>query len=93
MPSPHWSDARFTMAAVLAALPLGYGSGVVAAYLLAGGPDVGWAPLVTVPTALLAAAAFALVPVLEAELRFMIASVGAITATSLLLMVRLAAFA
>jgi hypothetical protein len=90
MPSPHWSDARFRVAAVLAAVPCGYASGVVAAYLLAGGPNIGWAPLVTVPLALLATVAFALLPVLEAEVRFMMAAIGAITATSLFLMVRLA---
>jgi hypothetical protein len=90
VPSPHWSDARFAVAAVIAALPCGYGSGVVAAYLLSGGPDIGRAPLLTVPLALLVTSVFGLLPFLQAETRFMIASVGAIAAAVLFLMVRLA---
>jgi hypothetical protein len=90
MPSAHWSDVRFAVVAVLAALPCGYGSGVVAAYLLAGGPDIGRAPLLTVPLALLVTAIFAVLPFAEAQTRFVILSVGAIAATVLLLMVRLA---
>ncbi|HEY1244526.1 MAG TPA: hypothetical protein VGF29_06800 [Hyphomicrobiaceae bacterium] len=90
VPSLHWSDARFAIAAVLAALPCGYGSGVVAAYLLSGGPDIGRAPLLTVPLALLVTTVFGLLPFLQAETRFMIASVGAIAAAVLFLMVRLA---
>src|SRR5262245_46777847 len=77
VPSAHWSDARFTGAAVLAAMPCGYGLGVVAAYLLTGGPDIGQMPLVTVPLALLVTGAFAVLPALAAEFRFMTASVGA----------------
>ena len=90
IPSPHWTDARFAVAAVLAALPCGYGSGVVAAYLLSGGPDIGRAPLLTVPLALLVTTVFGLLPFLRAETRFMITSVGAIAAAVLFLMVRLA---
>jgi hypothetical protein len=90
MPSPHWSEARFATAAVVAAIPCGCASGLVAAYVLADGPDIGRAPLVTVPLALLVTAGFSLLPVIEAELRFMIATVGAIASSNLLLMVRLA---
>jgi hypothetical protein len=88
--SPHWTNARLALAAVLAALPCGYGSGVVAAYLLSGGPDIGRAPLLTVPLALLVTTVFGLLPFLPAETRFMITGVGAIAAAVLLLMVRLA---
>ena len=55
MPTPHWSDAHLTIAAMLAALPCGYGFGVVAAFLLAGGYGLTQAWLVTVPLSLLAA--------------------------------------
>jgi hypothetical protein len=90
IPSPRWSDARLAVAAVLAALPCGYGSGVVAAYLLSGGPDIGRAPLLTVPLALLVTTVFGLLPFLQAETRFMITGVGAIAAAVLVLMFRLA---
>jgi hypothetical protein len=90
IPSPRWTDARFAVAAMLAALPCGYGSGVVAAYLLSGGPDIGRAPLLTVPLALLVTTVFGLLPFLQAETRFMITGVGAIAAVVLLLMVGLA---
>jgi hypothetical protein len=78
------------VAAALAALPCGYGFGVVAAFVLAGGADVGGTPLVTVPLALAMGAAVSLLPVLEAHTRFMIMGTAAITATVLFLMVRLA---
>lgn len=87
MPLPASSDARLTLAAVLAALPCGYCFGVVAAFVLAGGPDVGQAPLVTVPLGLLAAIAFALLPFLGAQTRFMTMVVGAIAAADVFLMV------
>jgi len=47
MPTPHWSEKRFATAAVLAALPCGYGFGAVAAFLLDGGYGIAQAWLVT----------------------------------------------
>lgn len=88
MPSPGASDARFTLAAILAALPFGYGFVVVAAVLLAGGPDTGQAPLLTVPLGLLAALIVALLPLLQAQTRFIITVVGAIASAVVFLMVR-----
>jgi hypothetical protein len=90
MPLSASSDARLTFAAVLAALPCGACSGVVAAYLLAGGPNIGHAPLWTVPVGLVAAVAFALLPFLGAQTRFMIMMVGAIAAADVFLMVQAA---
>jgi hypothetical protein len=91
MPISHWNDARFTTAAVVAALPCGYSFGAVAAFLLAGGYGIGQAWLVTVPLSLLAAVAVALIPLLAAETRFMINAIGAIAAIDLHIMVRLLA--
>jgi hypothetical protein len=90
MPFTAWSDARLTWAAVLAALPCGYCFGIVAAYLLAGGPNIGLAPLWTVPVGLVAAIAFALQPFLGARTRFMVMVVGAIAAADVFLMVQAA---
>jgi hypothetical protein len=83
MPTPHWSEKRFATAAVLAALPCGYGFGAVAAFLLDGGYGIAQAWPVTVPLSLL--------PVLRAETRFLISGVGAIAAIDLHLMVHLLA--
>jgi hypothetical protein len=91
MTTTHWSEARFTTAAVLAALPCGYGFGIVAAVLLAGGYGIGQAWLVTVPLSLIAAVAVALLPLLAAETRFLISGVGAIAAIDVNLMVHLLA--
>jgi hypothetical protein len=82
------SDARLTLAAVLAALPCGYCFGVVAAFLLAGGPNVGQAPLWTVPLGLLLAVLFALLPFVGAQTRFMTMVVGAIASADVFLMVQ-----
>jgi len=87
-PSPARSNARLTLAAVLAALPCGYCFGVVAAFVLAGGPDVGQGPLLTVPLGLLAAIAVALLPVLHAQTRFTITVVAAIASAVAFLIVR-----
>jgi hypothetical protein len=62
-------------AAVLAALPFGWGLGVMAAYLLAG-PDFGQLPALTVPLAIIAAIVFALSPVLSAPKRLLIMVAG-----------------
>jgi hypothetical protein len=88
MPSPASNSARLTNAAVLAALPCGYCFGVVAAYLLVGGPEIGLAPLFTVPLGVLAALAFALLPFVEAQTRFVTMIVAAIAAANVFLMVR-----
>jgi hypothetical protein len=87
----HWSEKRFATAAVLAALPCGYGFGAVAASLLNGGYGIAQAWLVTVPVSLVAAVAVALLPLLRPETRFLISGVGAIAAIDLHLMVHLLA--
>ena len=87
MQSPGPSDTWFTVAAVLVALPCGYCFGVVAAFLLAGGADVGATPLLTVPLGLIASAALALLPLLEAQTRFAIMVAGAIAAAVVYFMV------
>jgi pantoate kinase len=91
MPALLWSDGRLTIATVLAALPCGYGFGVVAAFLLAGAFGIAQAWLVTVPLSLLAAIALAFLPLVAAETRFMIVGVGATVAIDLHLMVGLLA--
>lgn len=88
MPSRGSSDARLTVGAVLAALPCGYCFGVVAAFLLAGGPDIGQAPLLTVPLGLFVAILFAVLPFVAAQTRFMTMVVGAIASADVFLMVR-----
>jgi hypothetical protein len=88
IPSPDASDTRLTIAAVLAALPCGYCFGVVAAFLLAGGPDVGQMPLLTAPLGMLGASLFALLPFVDAKTRFMTMVVGAIASADAFLMVR-----
>ena len=82
------SDARLTIAAVLAALPCGYCFGVVAAFLMAGGPNIGHAPLLTVPLACSWQILFALLPFVEAQTRFMTMVVGAIASADVFLMVQ-----
>jgi len=87
-PSLGSSDVQLTVAAVLAALPCGYCFGVVAAFLLAGGPNIGHAPLVTVPLSMAVATLFALLPFVGAQTRFMTMVVGAIASADVFLMVR-----
>ena len=57
---PTWA---LVVAAVLAALPFGWGLGVVASYLIAGN-DFGQLPALTVPLCMIAAVSFALSPLL-----------------------------
>lgn len=57
---PTWA---LVIASVLAALPFGWGWGVVASYLIAGN-DFGQLPALTVPLCIIAAVAFALSPLL-----------------------------
>jgi hypothetical protein len=85
---PVSNDARLTAAAVLAALPCGYGFGVVAAFFMAGGPDIGLAPLLTVPLAMLVAVLFALLPLVGAQTRFLTMIVGAIASADVFLIVQ-----
>ena len=68
-------------------LPFGYFAGLLAAFLLAGGPDIGQGPLLTVPLDLLAAIVFASVPLLAARTRFTIMIAGAIVSVVLGLVV------
>ena len=88
MPLPGSSDARLTAGAVLAALPCGYCFGVVAAFLMAGGPNIGQAPLLTVPLGMLVAILFAILPLVGAQTRFLTMVVGAIASADVFLMVR-----
>lgn len=78
MPSLGSSNVWFTIGAVLAAIPFAYMAGLLAAFLLAGGPNIGQGPALTIPLALLASIAFAAVPLLAARIRFVILAVGAV---------------
>jgi hypothetical protein len=62
-------DMWFTIGAVLAAIPVGYGLGLLAAWLLAGF-NFGQLPLITVPLGIVASIVFALVPYVQARTRF-----------------------
>jgi hypothetical protein len=62
-------------AAVVMALPFGWGLGVMAAYLVAG-KDFGQLPIMTVPLGLIAAIAFAVLPIVEATTRLKIMVAG-----------------
>jgi hypothetical protein len=88
MPRPSPSNTSFTVGALLAGLPCGYCFGEVAAFVLMGGPEIGRAPLLTVPAGLLAATVFALLPFLEAQTRFVTMVVAAIAGADVFLMVR-----
>ena len=70
---PSW---LLVIAAVIAALPFGWGLGVVVAYLVAG-PNFGQLPILTVPIGLIVSIAFALLPILTAGTRLAILVVGA----------------
>jgi hypothetical protein len=65
------NSAILVTAAVLLALPAGWGLGVVLAYGVAG-PDFGQLPALTVPISILAAIAFALSPSITASARLAI---------------------
>jgi len=69
---PSWV---IVAAAVITALPFGWGLGVIAAYLLAG-PSFGQLPALTVPLGIIAAIAFALLPMLSAPKRLLIMAAG-----------------
>jgi hypothetical protein len=84
MPTNAW----FTIGAALAALPTGYCAGLLAAVALAGGTNFGQAPILTVPLGLLAALAFALVPILPARTRFTSMAVAAIVSILIFVAVR-----
>jgi len=58
----------FVLGAVLAAIPVGYGIGLLAAWLIAG-YNFGQLPLFTVPLGIVASIVFALVPFLRARTR------------------------
>jgi hypothetical protein len=63
------------VAAVVAALPFGWGLGVIAAYLIAGG-NFGQLPALTVPLGIVAAVVFALSPIGRPATRLAIMIVG-----------------
>ena len=63
--------------AVVAALPFGWGLGLVAAYMIAG-KDFGQLPALTVPIGLLAALVFALWPSVKPRTRLTVLFVGAV---------------
>jgi hypothetical protein len=62
------SSIILTIAAVLLALPFGWGLGVTLAYVIAG-EDFGQLPAGTVPVALIASVAFAVWPSIPAKIR------------------------
>jgi hypothetical protein len=69
-------SALLVTAAVVLALPFGWGLGVLAAYAIAG-PDFGQLPAGTVPIALIASVVFAVLPSISAKTRFTIIAAGA----------------
>lgn len=69
------SSILFTAAAVLLALPFGWGLGVVLAYAIAG-KDFGQLPAGTVPIALMASVAFAVWPAISARARCAVMAAG-----------------
>ena len=71
---PGW---LVTAAAVLVALPFGWGVGVVAAYVIAG-RDFGQLPAGTVPLGIIAAVLFALSPIARPVMRFAIMTIGTV---------------
>jgi hypothetical protein len=72
MPIPSWVVVA---AAVVAALPFGWGLGVLTAYLLAG-RNFGQLPALTVPLAILLSIAFAFSPFLTPVKRLAIMVIG-----------------
>jgi hypothetical protein len=69
---PRWA---VVIAALMAALPFGWGLGVFVAFLIAG-PDFGQLPALTVPVCILASIVFAILPVLPAATRLIILAIG-----------------
>ena len=61
--------------ATILALPFGWGLGVLVAYAIAG-RDFGQLPVGTVPLALIASIAFALLPSISAKIRFAVMAAG-----------------
>jgi hypothetical protein len=76
MQFPAW---LIVTAAVVLALPFGWGLGLLAAYVVAG-KNFGQLPVATVPLGILAALAFALWPSLRPSTRLKVAFVGSVTA-------------
>ena len=74
MQVPAWLTV---MAAVLMALPFGWGVGVFAAYLLAGS-NFGQLPVATVPLGIVAALAFALWPTVTPSMRLKVTFGGTV---------------
>ena len=75
MQVPTW---LIVAAAIVLALPFGWGLGLVAAYIVAG-KNFGQLPAVTVPLGILAALAFALWPSFRPSTRLKITFVGSVT--------------
>ena len=69
-------SAILVTAAVVLALPAGWGLGVVLAYAIAG-PDFGQLPSLTVPISIIAAIVFALLPSIAALTRLAILGAAA----------------
>jgi hypothetical protein len=67
----------FVAAAVVAAIPFGWGLGVIVAWLVAG-PDFGQLPAVTIGVTVLASVAFAVLPIFRPQTRLAILVVGAV---------------
>ena len=75
MQVPTW---LIVAAAVVLALPFGWGLGLVAAYIVAG-KNFGQLPAVTVPLGILAALAFAVWPSFRPSTRLKVTFVGSVT--------------
>jgi hypothetical protein len=74
MRTPSWV---VVIAAVVMAVPFGWGAGVLAAYLLAG-PDFGQLPAATVPLGILGSIAFALMPLFKPKTRLAVMAGGTV---------------
>ena len=66
-----------TVAAMLMAIPFGWGLGVLAAYVVAG-KEFGQLPVATVPLGIIASIAFALWPSIRAGTRLAVMVVGCV---------------
>lgn len=66
-----------TFWAILAALPFGWGIGLVAARMLVPG-DVGQLPAVTIPVAIVSGLIFAILPLISARTRLNVLLIGAV---------------
>jgi hypothetical protein len=74
MRTPSWV---IVVAAVVMAVPFGWGLGVLAAYLIAG-PNFGQLPAATVPIGIVASIAFVLIPGFKPRTRLSVVTGGTV---------------